>query len=187
MTSARGPVVVLTGFMGSGKSTVGRALAHALGVGFVDTDAEVERRSGRTIPEIFATDGEPAFRAIERDVVLDVLTGHRGVVALGGGSVTVPEIAAALAHHHVVYLDVTPEVGFARVAASDRPLLRAPDPASRYAALLADRVGAYRAVATRSVDGGDAVDTIVEAIRAGLPEPADADSPANPPSQEDRI
>ncbi|MFC3244654.1 shikimate kinase [Gordonia humi] len=77
------PAVVLTGFMGSGKSTVGRALG-ALGLDFVDTDAEIERRAGRTIPEIFAADGEDGFRAIEADTVRDVLATSRGIVALGG-------------------------------------------------------------------------------------------------------
>ncbi|MFT3715279.1 MAG: shikimate kinase [Gordonia sp. (in: high G+C Gram-positive bacteria)] len=162
------PRVVLTGFMGSGKSTVGRALSDALDVDFIDTDAEIERRTGRTIPEIFATDGEPAFRALERTVVTDVLTGHDGVVALGGGSVTVPGIAEALTGLPVVYLEITPDTGFDRVAATDRPLLDHPDPRGRYAELLAGRTAAYRAVATLTVDAGAPVDTIVARILDGL-------------------
>ncbi len=159
------PRVVLTGFMGSGKSTVGRALARSLGVAYLDTDAEIERRSGRSIPEIFA-DGEPAFRTIERDTVLDVLATADGVVALGGGSVTVPEIAAALAGRPVVYLRIGPDEGFARVAHSDRPLLAHPDPATRYADLLAARTPAYAAVAAHTVDAQRPVDEIVDELAA---------------------
>lgn len=168
MTAAAGrPRVVLTGFMGSGKSTVGRALATALGVGYLDTDAEIERRTGRTVPEIFA-DGEPAFRAVERDTVLDVLAGAGGVVALGGGAVTVPEIAQALAGHAVVYLEIGPQTGFARVRHSDRPLLAHPDPEARYAALLAARLPAYRAVAAHTVDAARPVDEVVAQILAAV-------------------
>ncbi|WP_454163437.1 shikimate kinase [Gordonia iterans] len=171
------PHAVLTGFMGSGKSTVGSALADALGVGYLDTDAELERRAGRTIPEIFVDDGEAAFRALERDVVLDALATFDGVVALGGGSVTVPDIAAALSDHPVVYLRIGPAEGFARVEHSDRPLLNDPDPAGRYAELLAARVPAYEAVATHVVDATAPVDVVVERVLSLLaprgPEPAD--------------
>lgn len=162
------PRAVLTGFMGSGKSTVGRALAAALEVDYLDTDAEIERRAGRSIPEIFA-DGEAAFRAVERETVLDVLATADGVVALGGGSVTVPDIAAALTDHHVVYLEIEADTGFARVAGSDRPLLAHTDPAARYAELLAGRVDAYRAVAAHTVDADAPVDRLVAQILTALP------------------
>ncbi|GEE02703.1 shikimate kinase [Gordonia spumicola] len=155
---------MLAGFMGSGKSTVGRALAARLGVEFVDTDAEIERRSGRTIPEIFAADGEVGFRAIEADVVRDVLDESTGVVALGGGSPTVPAIRDALAAHHVIYLEIDAAAGFARVAHSDRPLLADPDPAGRYGEILASRVDHYRSVAVASVDATRPVDTVVATI-----------------------
>ena len=161
--------------MGSGKSTVGRALAAALGVDYVDTDADIERRFGRSIPVLFA-DGEAAFRAAERDTVLDVLASSDGVVALGGGSVTVPEIAQALAGQYVVYLEISAADGYARVADSDRPLLADPDPAARYAQLLAARTGTYRAVATQTVDAARPVPEVVAAILAALPEP-----PTGPP------
>lgn len=178
------PVAVLTGFMGSGKSTVGRALADRLGVDYVDTDAEIERRAGRRIPEIFADDGESAFRELERATVLEVLGRERGVVALGGGAVTVPEIATALAAHHVIYLEIDARAGFARVAASDRPLLRDPDPAGRYGELLAGRVDAYRAVAGHTVDATVAVATIVDQILNALPDPRIAPVPSADPKEE---
>lgn len=152
------------GFMGSGKSTVGRALADALGVDFVDTDAELERRTGRLIAEIFATDGEAAFRDLEREVVLAVLAEHDGVVALGGGSATVPAIAEALADNQVVYLEIEPAAGFDRVRHSDRPLLADPDPAARYAQLLAGRTETYRAVAVHTVDASGPVPDVVDEI-----------------------
>lgn len=172
------PRVVLTGFMGAGKTTVGRALATALGVEFIDADAELERRTGRSIPQIFAVDGEEGFRQIELATVVDVLATHDGVVALGGGAVTVPAIAAALAGHHVVYLQIGPEAGYARVAGSNRPLLAGPEPANRYRDLLAGRADAYAAVAACVVDAAAPPDNVVAAILARLPDAAGSESRA---------
>nr|WP_081622389.1 shikimate kinase [Jongsikchunia kroppenstedtii] len=137
--------------MGAGKSTVGRRLASLLSAELVDSDAEIERRTGRRIPEIFV-DGESAFRKIEEDVVAQLLSQSGCVLSLGGGAVLSAATRARLAGHPVVYLTVTPERGFARVAGSDRPLLRADDPAARYAELLASRDATYRGVATLVVD-----------------------------------
>ena len=162
------PVVVLAGFMGSGKSTVGRALATALDVEFVDTDDEIERRAGRSIPDIFEAEGEAAFRALEADVVCDVLATSGGVVALGGGSPTVPEIREALADHHVVHLRIDADTGFARVRGSDRPLLAGSDPQTVYTAKLAERAETYRAAATVEVDATRPVAEIVAAVTAGI-------------------
>lgn len=171
MTSSSRPVVVLTGFMGAGKSTVGREIARQLDVEFVDTDTELEQRSQRSIPEIFVTDGEAAFRALEAQTVLDVLATHGGVIALGGGSVTNAAIVDALAEHHVVYLKITAEQGFSRVSGSDRPLLAGPDPAARYAELLAGRLPVYTDTASQVVDGAQPLDDVAAAIIAGLPHP----------------
>ncbi|GAA2381386.1 MULTISPECIES: shikimate kinase [Gordonia] len=162
------PAAVLVGPMGAGKSTVGRALAHALGVAFCDTDDELERRSGRSIPDIFAADGEPAFRRLESEVVTDVLGRFDGVVSLGGGAVMTDTIREALAGHAVVYLRVGADTGFARVAASDRPLLADPDPRRRYADLLSRREPTYRAVAAVEVDAARNPQTVVDDIRARL-------------------
>ncbi|QRY64019.1 shikimate kinase [Gordonia sp. PDNC005] len=168
-------VVVLAGFMGSGKSTVGRAVADRLGLRFVDTDIEIERRSGRTIPEIFDADGETGFRSIEADVVRAVLSESTGVVALGGGSPTVQAISDVLAGHHVVYLAIGADDGFERVKGSNRPLLSSPEPSARYAELLNSRVDAYESVARFTVDATRPVDEIVTDIirslhEAGLPQ-----------------
>src|SRR5690349_14980153 len=82
-----GPVLVLVGPPGSGKTTVGRLLARRLGVGFTDVDALIVERIGKSIAEMFTDDGEDAFRALEREVVAEALAGTDGVLALGGGSV----------------------------------------------------------------------------------------------------
>lgn len=158
------PVSVLVGFMGAGKSTVGRLLADRLGVDFIDTDAEIVRRIGRSIPEIFTDLGAERFREIERDVVADVLDAHRGVLSLGGGAVTTDAVREALRGHRVIHLRVTADAGFARVSGSDRPLL-ADDPETRYRELLADRADLYDEVATIDVDAsGDDPQLIADEI-----------------------
>lgn len=81
------PKAVLVGLPGSGKSTIGRRLAKALGVGLLDTDVAIEQRTGRSIADIFATDGEQEFRRIEEDVVRAALADHDGVLSLGGNTV----------------------------------------------------------------------------------------------------
>ncbi|GAA3046962.1 shikimate kinase AroK [Gordonia defluvii] len=168
------PAVVLTGFMGAGKSAVGHAVAARLGVGFLDTDSEVERTTGRSVAEIFATDGEAAFRQLEFATVARVLREFDGVVALGGGSVTVPGIRAALDGHQVVYLRVSPEVGFARVMGSARPLLAGDDPRGTYVRLLAQRCKGYDSAATATVDADQPLAGVVAAVLAAV----DADTRA---------
>lgn len=174
----RRPVAVLIGFMGAGKSTVGRILADRLGVDFVDTDAEIVRISGREIPEIFTAEGPARFREIERDVVLDVLRSHGGVVALGGGAVMTPSVADGLQGHRVIYLRVTADDGFARVRDSDRPLIAGDDPQRRYRELLDERHETYTRTGTFAVDAaagapGDVADAILaELARTLVPERA---------------
>lgn len=87
------PKAVLIGLPGSGKSTIGRRLAKALGLEMLDTDAALEKKTGRTIADIFANDGEAEFRRIEAEVVCDALATHDGVLSLGGGAVTTPRCA----------------------------------------------------------------------------------------------
>ncbi|HQY33845.1 MAG TPA: shikimate kinase [Actinotalea sp.] len=152
-----GPVVVLVGPPGSGKSTVARALAVRLGLTSRDTDEDVERTAGRSISDIFVQDGEPAFRALERDAVAAALAAHRGVLALGGGAVLDPATQAALARYvegggAVAFLDVSlahaaPRVGFNQA----RPLLLG-NPRAQWQALMDARRPVYAAVATLHVD-----------------------------------
>lgn len=142
------PKAVLIGLPGSGKSTIGRRLAKAMGCALLDTDAAIEERTGRTIAEIFATDGEPAFRRIEEDVIRDALAGHDGVISLGGGAVTSPGVREALAGHPVVYLEISADEGIRRTGGGTvRPLLAGPDHAQKYRALMNQRVPLYRRAA----------------------------------------
>src|SRR4051794_6661662 len=101
--------------MGAGKSTVGRELAEAVGLPFVDTDGLIEERAGKSIAQIFAESGERGFRAIESDVVLDALDGPESVVALGGGALGDPLIWATLESHRVVHLDVSIDEALKRI------------------------------------------------------------------------
>ena len=166
------PAAILVGFMGAGKTTVGRILADRLGVDFIDTDVEIVRRTGRSIPDIFTEDGPDRFRLIERNVVADDLATHAGVVALGGGAVTTPAVREALAGHRVVHLRIGPEAGYARVSGTDRPLLASEDPAARYRELLAERADVYGSVATIEIDAhGDpevVTDALVDALAKEL-------------------
>lgn len=147
------PKAVLIGLPGSGKSTIGRRLAKALGVGFLDTDVAIEQRTGRRIDEIFAADGERGFRRIEEDVVRAALADHDGVLSLGGGAVTSPGVREALAGHTVIYLEISATEGVRRTGGNTvRPLLAGPDRADKYRALMAERAPLYRRAATMRVD-----------------------------------
>jgi len=143
--------VVLVGPPASGKTTVGRALAACLGLPFTDVDALVEARSGRSIPDVFATQGEAAFRALEADAVAEALAGG-GVVALGGGAVETPAVRAALAGLPVVWLTVSRDVALARAAGGSRPLLAGDDPAAAWQRLVDAREQWYGGVATVRLD-----------------------------------
>lgn len=143
------PKAVLIGLPGSGKSTIGRRLAKAMGLALLDTDAEIERRTGRTISDIFAEDGEPGFRRIEEEVIREALCDHDGILSLGGGAVTTPGVREALAGHTVVYLEISAAEGVRRTSGSTvRPLLAGPDRAEKYRELMGQRVPIYRSVAT---------------------------------------
>lgn len=143
------PKAVLVGLPGSGKSTIGRRLAKALGLTVLDTDAEIERRTGRTIAEIFAADGEAGFRRIEEEVIRDALRDHDGILSLGGGAVTTPGVREALAGQTVVYLEISAAEGVRRTSGSTvRPLLAGPDRAEKFRELMSQRVPLYRRVAT---------------------------------------
>ncbi len=141
--------VVLVGPPGAGKSTIGRKLARELGVDLYDTDAGIEEQTGRTIPEIFARDGEPEFRRIEEQVVRDaVLAGH-GIISLGGGSVLSAATRELLRGRTVVYLEISVGEGLRRTGAStNRPLLNGTDPAAKYRELMKIRRPLYREVAS---------------------------------------
>lgn len=150
---ASGPIVVLIGPMGSGKTSVGGALARMTGKPLRDTDADIEARVGRTIPDIFTTDGEDRFRELERAAVLAALREHTGVLSLGGGAILAEETRRALAGHAVVFLRVSMPVGVKRTGiATNRPLLVGLNPRATYKALLDARMPLYRERAVFEVD-----------------------------------
>ncbi len=143
------PLVVLVGPPGSGKTTVGRALARITGTALRDTDADIAAAAGRPIPDIFFTDGEPAFRQMERAAVAAALVEHGGVLALGGGAVLAPETRALLKGHTVAFLSVTMPTGVKRTGlSSNRPLLTGVNPRATYKSLLDARLALYEEVAT---------------------------------------
>src|SRR3954468_3343046 len=136
--------VVLVGFMGAGKSTVGRMVASRLGVGFADSDDVITERTGRSPRDIFAMEGETVFRALEREAVRDLVAGDAGVVALGGGAVEDAGTREVLRAARVVHLDVSFEHVRARVGNDlGRPMLARPDLPEVFARRQAD----YREVA----------------------------------------
>ncbi len=185
-TDPRAPRVVLVGPPGAGKSTIGRKLARELGVELYDTDAGIERETGRTIPEIFAEDGEPEFRKIEERVVRRAVLAERGVVSLGGGAVLSANTRALLRGRTVVYLEISIAEGLRRTGAStQRPLLNGADPGAKYRELMRTRRPLYREVATVRVrtDGrspGRVVRMIMTKLGVEPVEPAETD--LRPPS-----
>lgn len=147
------PKAVLVGLPGSGKSTIGRRLAKTLGLEMLDTDAAIEQAAGRTIADIFGTDGETEFRRIEERVIRDALANHDGILSLGGGAVTTPGVREALDGHTVVYLEINAAEGVRRTGGSTvRPLLAGGDRGEKFKALMSQRVPLYRQVATMRVN-----------------------------------
>jgi shikimate kinase len=157
----------------SGKSTVGREVAAALGIPFRDADEVIEARSGKLIREIFSDDGEEAFRAIEEDVVLESLGADDCVVSLGGGAVLSPTIRAALVGLPVVWLEVGVATATRRAGLNQlRPLLLG-DVRARMETLLAERSRLYEEVATiRLVTDRVSTTELADQIVAGLKESA---------------
>jgi shikimate kinase len=138
--------LALIGFMGTGKSCVGRVVADTLHFTFLDTDHVIEARAGKSISDIFAQDGEPAFRQWERRVVEELTRREKTVIATGGGlPADEANLASLKTHALVICLWASPETIWERVRAHDhRPLLNEPDPLARIRELLAVREPYYR-------------------------------------------
>ncbi|WP_416969312.1 shikimate kinase [Streptomyces sp. 4F14] len=150
-----GPLVVLVGPMGVGKSTVGQLLAERLGVPYRDTDDDIVTGQGRTIADIFVEEGEPAFRAIEKVAVEAALAGHDGVLALGGGSILDAGTRELLTGRRVVYLSMDVEEAARRTGLNAaRPLL-AVNPRKQWRELMEARRHLYEGVATAVVATDD--------------------------------
>ena len=155
--------IVLIGLPASGKTTVGLELAERLGAEFLDTDAMVERRTGKLVGEIFADEGEAQFRQLEEEAASVALVGT-GVVSLGGGAVMNPNIRAMLSPHQVVWLDVSVTTLTRRAGMTKlRPLLLG-DVREQLTALAADRLPVYEQVATWHVNGELPVAEVVSQI-----------------------
>lgn len=160
-----GPVVVLVGPPGAGKSSIGSAAADLLGVPFRDTDDDVAEAAGASIAEIFVNDGEATFRAAERAAVAAALVEHEGVLALGGGAVLDADTRSLLARHTVVFLDVSLSAAVDRVGlARDRPLLLG-SPRSQLKQLMDARRPLYEQVSIATLDTSDhSVDQLAAAV-----------------------
>lgn len=153
----------LVGFMGTGKSTVGRAVAHRLHFTVLDSDHEIERRQGKSIPEIFAQDGEPAFRALEAEFISQGHPAERTVVACGGGLVVQPGMVEQLQSRGVVVcLHASLETILERTSRHQhRPLLAVDRPEERVRSLYAAREAIYRRAGTMLLTDGRPLGEIV--------------------------
>lgn len=149
--------VVLIGFMGTGKSSVGRRVADSLGFTYVDTDQIVVDLTGKPIPRLFAEEGEETFRRWETEALRQCAASERQVIATGGGIVTQTRNHEILREAgYVIWLRATPERIYDRVARNtDRPLLQTADPLATIRDLLASREALYRACANEAVDTTD--------------------------------
>lgn len=166
----------LVGFMGTGKSTIGRAVAQKLGFELLDSDHEIERLQKKTIAEIFAQDGEPAFRAMEREFILHGHPPQRTVISCGGGLVVQPGMLALLKERGVVVcLHASIETILARTARHrNRPLLDVEDPDARVRTLFAAREPIYRQSGTLILtDGRPLSDIAAHVMRAWRRDAAD--------------
>jgi shikimate kinase len=164
--------IVLIGPPGSGKSTVGAALAHKLNIKFVDTDLLIEQREGKAITDIFVVDGEPHFRALELETLTSVLAMDNVIISLGGGAPVSEQAQQEIrsSDSTVIFLDVSlataaPRVGFNR----DRPLLLG-NPRAQWQALSDKRRPIYEDLADLSVKVDDmSVEQIISDIELKLP------------------
>ena len=162
--------VILTGLPGSGKSTVGRALAERIEWDFVDLDAEIARKEGRSVSQIFAENGEERFRDLEALATSELRDRQKLIIAPGGGWVTRPATVSLLRPPAtLVYLRVGPEVAAERIGreSDERPLLSGTNVRARLDSLLQDREGAYQA-ADLTVNAELVVDEVVTQCMAWL-------------------
>jgi shikimate kinase len=149
--------VILIGFMGCGKTTVGQLLSRQLGFQFLDTDQLIVKKARRSIPDIFSQEGETGFRALESSVLDDLAASNRAVIATGGGIITVPDNIPKLRRLGlVIWLNPPEEVLFQRIMRNhDRPLVRTPNPRQTVHDLLTIRRPLYTGAAHLDVDVSD--------------------------------
>lgn len=162
--------IVLTGFMGAGKSVTAKCLADALKTFLYSTDKLVEEKAGHPISEIFLQDGEGAFRRMEHEVILDLAKKHGAIIDCGGGVVLNPENMKALKKNGIIfYLSATPELVWERVKnQKHRPLLQVADPLAEIRRLLVQREPLYRqadhTIDTKGLTGQTTCDAILKIL-----------------------
>jgi shikimate kinase len=178
--------VILVGMMGSGKSSIGRRLATALDLPFVDADAEIEAAAGMTIEDMFRDHGEPYFREGEERVIRRILQNGPQILSTGGGAVISAQTRAAIAQSGLsIWLDAPVDLLLQRVSRRDnRPLLKTDDPRAVLERLIGER-GRYYAEAELRYESRDAPhETVVEEILALLSSHLAAERhPATPEQQ----
>jgi len=179
-------VITLIGYRGTGKSSIAPRLAERLQFDWIDADVELERRAGRSIREIFATDGEAEFRRLERAVLVDLLQHDRLVLAAGGGAVLNAETRRDFrAAGPVVWLQADVATIAARIAAdassaARRPNLTSAGTVAEIENVLREREPLYREPATMVINTtGKAVEAIVDEILEAIPKPGFSESPAS--------
>jgi len=177
--------IILIGYRGCGKTAVGRELACRLRRPFIDTDEEIERRSGQSIRDLFQTRGEPAFRRLERDLIREVVRRRRCVISVGGGAVLDDDNVARLRSAGVcIWLTAAPEELLRRMVADPdnaarRPPLTDSDPLEEVRALLAQRTPRYESLADHTVPtDGRTPQQVVEVILDLLARSRTTDAPA---------
>jgi shikimate kinase len=165
--------ISLVGFMGTGKTTVGKILARRLGYRFIDSDDEIEKEQGIAISHIFSEMGEPYFRALEKDMLRRLSAETGLIISTGGGAVIDPENVETLKRHgHLVCLTASPDVILERVEKhTHRPLLQVPDPRAKIKELLELR-GPFYARADITIDtsgltAGEVAKMIIEKTGVG--------------------
>ncbi len=175
--------IVLVGLMGAGKSSIGRRLAHRLGLPFVDADTEIEKAADLTIPEIFEKHGEPYFRAGEVRVVARILESGPQVLATGGGAYMNPETRARIRKRGIsLWLKAELDVLMKRVKRrGDRPLLKADDPQAVLKRLMDERYPVYAeadlTVVSREASHEEVVDDVLAALAEHLRQTAEGGTP----------
>lgn len=158
--------IILTGFMGTGKTTVGRCLAEKLGWSVIDTDVLIETREGKTIPDLFVKVGERAFREIETSVIRELLEEEKTVITLGGGAVMQPINRELLQQAGLfICLNARPETILERIESeTHRPLLEGGDRLSRIQEILSERGEIYEKIPNQVETDGNSPEEIAEEI-----------------------
>ena len=161
----------LVGMMGAGKSAVGRPLAEALGYRFLDADTALEQVAGRSIPDLFAAEGEAGFRDLETQVISGIAQWHSLVVATGGGIVLRPENWGVMRQGVVIWLDAPEPLLLERLRhdPTPRPLLQSEDPAGRLSQLLEQRRPLYDQADLRIPQAGETPEQVAALVLEALP------------------